>query len=425
MLRLGIGSAILGLTASLAMAAGAEAARSPGRIVFVRNAGLREAHVWSIDPDGSGARQLTSARGTIDGSPQLSPDGRRIVFSRFEDGDNDLFIMGVNGAHERRLLRRRDSQLRPSFSPDGGQIVFEDGGTDAHVALVDDHGDGFTDLGVIGNSAEFSPSGDEIVFASAEFFRDPFSNDRSDIYVMDADGSDQRRVVGHEDGTVSSEFGPTVSPDGELILFGRYRAQPAPQTSNDLWTVDSDGTESKLTDTPDDEGVAHYSPDGRQIVYSLQEREGARRTQLLIMNARGGPPAPLTQRLSTRRDSDPFWGVVPSDARVRIHRIRVGPRGSVPLHVTCPDGTLAPCTGRAEMSGPRRYFRRRGRRHVHAALVVGSKRFRVPPGRSRTVRIKLKRIARRALRRSGKLRVKVVLRQNGVKTVTRVRLIRR
>src|SRR3954447_647730 len=213
MLRLGIGSAVLGLIASLAMTAGAEAARSPGRIVFVRNAGVREAHVWSINPDGSGARQLTSARGTIDGSPQLSPDGHRIVFSRFEDGDNDLFVMGVNGAHVRRLLRRDDSQLHPSFAPDGGQIVFEDGGTDAHVALVDSEGEGFTDLGVIGNSPEFSPSGEEIVFASAEFFRDPFSNDRSDIYVMDADGSNQRRVAGHEDGTVSSECAPTVSPD--------------------------------------------------------------------------------------------------------------------------------------------------------------------------------------------------------------------
>jgi Tol biopolymer transport system component len=416
---------VLALTACLAVVASADAASS-GRIVFVRG-GARDAHVWSINPDGSGARQLTNARGTIDQTPELSPDGREVVFSRFEfeGGETDLFTMRVDGSRERRLFRRRGAQRNPSYSPDGSEILFDDSPS-SNLAVVNADGSDLKNLGIEGYGAEFTPSGDEIVFASAEFFRDPLSNDRSDIYVMDADGSDQRRVAGHSDGTISSEFGPTVSPDGELILFGRYRARPAPHTSNDLWTVDSDGDERKLTDTDDDEGGAHYAPDGRQIVYSLQAGEGSglRPSGLVVMNASGSGGSQLTRRTSGRRDIDPFWGVVPSDARVRRHRIRVGPRGQVPLRVSCPEISPSDCTGRAEITGRRRYFRR-GRRRLHAALVVGGKRFRIAPGRTRTVRVKLRRIARQALRRRGSLRVKAVLRQGGVKTATTVRLIAR
>src|SRR4051812_28549266 len=150
--------AVLAAIASLAGAASAQAVAG-GRIVFARSTGPHATHIWSINPDGSRARQLTHARGGIDLDPELSPDGRTVVFSRSDDEDTDLFTVGVDGSHERRVLRRRGSQRNPSYSPDGSDIVFDesDAGGNTHVAVVNADGSAVESHGVEGYGAEFSP----------------------------------------------------------------------------------------------------------------------------------------------------------------------------------------------------------------------------------------------------------------------------
>ena len=56
----------------------------PGRLLLYRQPGGNLAEIWSMRPDGSDARQLTSDN-RIDADADWSPDGRRIVFTKLND----------------------------------------------------------------------------------------------------------------------------------------------------------------------------------------------------------------------------------------------------------------------------------------------------------------------------------------------------
>jgi dipeptidyl aminopeptidase/acylaminoacyl peptidase len=69
------------------------------RLVFDRSVGDE---VWSAAPDGSGLVQLADAPGAADAEPAVSPDGRRIAFSSFRDGNFELYVMNADGSVEIR-----------------------------------------------------------------------------------------------------------------------------------------------------------------------------------------------------------------------------------------------------------------------------------------------------------------------------------
>jgi Tol biopolymer transport system component len=57
-------------------------------------------------------------------SPAWSPDGRRLVFSGNAGGITDLYVVGRDGAHLRRLTRDRYGDVQPAWSPDGRTVAF-------------------------------------------------------------------------------------------------------------------------------------------------------------------------------------------------------------------------------------------------------------------------------------------------------------
>lgn len=86
-----------------------------GQIVFQTHSG---SDIYLIKADGTGLRKITQG---ID--PQLSPDGRRIAFTRWEP-EYALYTINIDGTNEQRWAAGWRQMKSPSWSADGSRIVF-------------------------------------------------------------------------------------------------------------------------------------------------------------------------------------------------------------------------------------------------------------------------------------------------------------
>ncbi|RKT55336.1 DUF11 domain-containing protein [Saccharothrix australiensis] len=101
-------------------------------VVFTSRRDARRPQVYLRTPNGA-VRRLTTGRDA--GHPQLSPDLRSVVFDSAENGQRDLWVVGVDGAGARRLTDTPEDETWPTFSPDGAQVAFSadrGGGPEIH-----------------------------------------------------------------------------------------------------------------------------------------------------------------------------------------------------------------------------------------------------------------------------------------------------
>ncbi len=140
-----------------------------------------------------------------------------------------------------------------SFPGANGRIAFtSERGGPADIYTVNPDGTDerrLTDDPAGAGQPSWSPDGTEIAFSRS-----------GDIYVMDADGSNQRMVTGPP----RIEFQPSWSPDNTKIVFTRY----VDREQTDIVVVDlATGVETQLTETPGRHELPSWSPDGTTIAY--------------------------------------------------------------------------------------------------------------------------------------------------------------
>src|SRR6266496_1688136 len=176
-----------------------------------------------------------------DAEGTLSPDGQTIVFTSLREGDLDIYTMGVDGSHLKRLTTTLGYDGGPFFSHDGRHIVYRA----YHPATAAD-------------SAEYK----------SLLARRLVRPTRMDIWVMNADGSDQRQVT-HVEG---ASFAPYFHPDDRRIIFASNYRNPASRDF-DLYLVNVDGSGlERVTTSPEFDAFPMFSPDGKQLVWASNRR---------------------------------------------------------------------------------------------------------------------------------------------------------
>ena len=161
----------------------------------------------------------------------------------------------------------------------------------SEIALMNPDGSDVKRLHVFGSDPMLSPDGSKIAYCS---LRDTIY---SQIYVMNSDGSNQKRLT---DVKTGDACGPAWSPDGKRIAYYAF-ANTQPSRNPEIWLMDPDGSNpKKLTDHGMDPS---WSPDGHQIAFA-SHRDGI--YQIYAMNADGSNVRRLTKDKSEA--SNPAWG---------------------------------------------------------------------------------------------------------------------
>ena len=246
--------------------------------------------LFVMDADGGDAQQLTD--GISGQSPAWSPNGAQIAFIR----NGEVFVVGADDATSRRITDNDYWDWAPAWSPDGTRIAFNGDGEVFVVGADGANPEQLTSEGLGYVKPLWSPDCSQILFAADR-------NGENEVLVLDADGSNLRRLAGGH--------APVWSPDGRQIAFIVDR-----DGAHDISMMDIDGTNVRqLTNDSYWKYGLRWSPDGSQIVYSI-DPDGAGSNEVHVVGADGS---------SRRRLSDghgPEWS--PDGSRIVFHSNRDG-----------------------------------------------------------------------------------------------------
>jgi Tol biopolymer transport system component len=284
-----------------------------GRVLLSRLGSL-----YVTDKDGSNPRKLIDGIDGFIGDPNMSPDGRRIVFTRYPAvGDPELFIANGDGSDPHLIAKYTEPGgfCCAQWSPDGRYIVFE---TRAKA---------LQDLWYLPMERGWSRHTAEPMRLTAgplSYFNPMPSRDGKQIYAL---GTQQRGELVRYD-MKSKHFFPilqgvsatnlTFSQDGNWVAYLAY-------PDRTLWRSRSDGTERMqlVSDTVASPGI---SPDGQRVLFLQNgiiylmgidggERRAIEKPGKTVTNLCSGPAA---TRDTSRRIS---WTCVPGSC----------PRSQAPL----------------------------------------------------------------------------------------------
>lgn len=225
-------------------------------------------------PDTPNERHLTNVRqitfGGENAEAYFSPDGEWLTFQSTRDGRacDQQYVMRVDGTGLKRISDGRGKTTCGWFLPDGKRLFF--GSSTAHDSTCPPKPD---------------PSAGYV-----------WGLDRFDIYTVNRDGTDLKRLTNYDVYTAEG----VLSPDGTRIVFTSLK-----DGDLEIYTMNVDGTDVKrLTNTPGYDGGAWWSPDGKRIAYranhptdsaqlaeyrALLDKHMVRpsRVELYVMNADG------------------------------------------------------------------------------------------------------------------------------------------
>jgi Tol biopolymer transport system component len=313
-----------------------------GRIAFRRYLDAKNTHgaVYTIAPDGSGEQQVTHPPAkTVDDQPDVSPDGRQIVFHRCPPKNVCRVMMVSADGTGLRTLSKTCPKPPPAnrvpagcedganayFTPDGAHVTYTSSTgrvrdfpkqhtnfiEHSAVVMIGTDGTGRHEifrLPAFSGDAAFpilSPDGRTILF---EMPTSPLAHPRLShaTYTIGIDGKGLRRITPL---TLRAGDGPDWSPDGRRIVF-RSNEDNGDNLKSQIYTANADGTDRvQLTHVPSGTGLfsSSYSPDGTRIVFAMAPKGKLPDVYTMALD---GSDVQLVTR-SPLWESAPDWGAGP------------------------------------------------------------------------------------------------------------------
>ena len=198
-----------------------------------------EMEIYAYSEKSGTLTRLTNVRG-YDAEASYSPDGQWIVFSSMRDAYNrtlteqeqkqleidpsyfaEIYIMKADGSEQKRLTNGKGYDRGPFFSPDGKQIVwrrFDEQGLIADVWMMNIDGTNqpqITNFKSMSWAPYIHPSGEYILFASNKLGFENF-----EVYMVDIEGKKEPVRVTYSDGFDGL---PVPSPDGKQLAWTSSR----------------------------------------------------------------------------------------------------------------------------------------------------------------------------------------------------------
>ncbi len=101
---------------------------SKGDLVALQSYSGGTFHIWTMRPDGSGLKQITTGHGD-DREPRISPDGTTIAFAsdRAFKGSYDIWTVNIATGALKQITSSEADEFGPAWSPDGTRIAFVSG----------------------------------------------------------------------------------------------------------------------------------------------------------------------------------------------------------------------------------------------------------------------------------------------------------
>jgi len=263
-----------------------------GRIRFYRDGS------YVVNTDGSG-QQRNETIINLDGG-SWSPDGSKVMFYKVGDRKAAYFA-NADGSGEVKLPFTFGNA---HWSPDGKRFLYQsgiktdDGGLDSNIYLYD------TASGEVATIVEspffdgdpsFTPDGNSILFSSDR-------DGNYELYSKALETGEIKRLTVDP----SLDAFPRMSPDGTQILFISQRDKE----DADIFVMNADGTNvRRVTDLPSNEGGsgAAWSRDGTKILF-VSDLSG--KANIYMINFEPFAPTPLF-----KENSDAIPSIVPVPGR--------------------------------------------------------------------------------------------------------------
>jgi Tol biopolymer transport system component len=200
----------------------------PPRLVWEHS--IRDSNIWRLDLSSHEAKRIVAST-RLDSSPQLSPDGRSLLFVSDRTGSFQLWRAAADGADPVQLTKYSyEYPGSARWSPDGTKIAFDLRADAGRAIFVMDAAGGTARQWTPwreGSRPSWSRDGRWI------YFGDRAPDNRFEIWEVSASAPGDPQRITHGGGT-----DPFDSPDGRTIYFVTGRG--------DLWSIPAAGGAAEL-----------------------------------------------------------------------------------------------------------------------------------------------------------------------------------